>query len=293
MEKVTSLFAFTVTLFLFIIISAFNPPMQQAEAGVYHLVKKNETIWSISRAYGVPLQEIIKVNDIIDMNSIKEDSVLFIPSACQVIDNAVDPEGMNKSRNWDSQKSNAGIVKEIASETRSGKEQSLSETKKTKKEDIVESPEKKIYHHKTFDQQMVAQNKSAVPDKKISSGKNVFIWPVRGVVKACFGVQPNKTFNNWIKIVSSAGRKIKAAESGTVIFSSYLKNYGETIIIKHKNDFATVYTHVKKRLVTIDKHVKKGEPIAILGEKDDVGEVYLNFEIRVKGKAQNPLLFLP
>lgn len=290
MEKVTSLSVSTVSLFLFIIISALNPPIQHAEAGVYHLVKKNETIWSISRAYGVPLQEIVKVNNIIDVNSIKEDSVLFIPSACQVIDNAVDPEGMNKNGNLETQKNSTGGVKDIATDTRLGKEQSLSETKK---EDIAESPEENIHHQKTFDKKAEPQHKTAVPDKKIGSGKNVFIWPVRGDVNACFGIQPNKTFNNWIKIVSSAGKKIKAAESGTVIFSSYLKNYGETIIIKHKNDFATVYTHVKKRLVTIDKNVKKGEPIAILGEKDDAGHVYMNFEIRVKGKAQNPLLFLP
>ncbi|MFA5323043.1 MAG: M23 family metallopeptidase, partial [Smithella sp.] len=89
------------------------------------------------------------------------------------------------------------------------------------------------------------------------------------------------------------GAKVKAAESGTVIFSSTLKNYGEAIIIRHKNNFATVYTHLKKRYVKIDKSVRKGETIAVVGEKDDAGETYINFEIRLKGKAHNPLLFLP
>jgi lipoprotein NlpD len=112
-------------------------------------------------------------------------------------------------------------------------------------------------------------------------------------VKENFGIQPNKTYNNWIKIVSTTGTKVKAAAAGTVIFSSKLKNYGETVIIRHKDNYATVYTHLKKRYVRIDQSVKKGEAIALLGEKDDAGLTYINFEIRLQGKARNPLLFLP
>jgi len=290
MEKVIRLVTF---IFLFLFISVFNPPIQHAQAGVYHLVKKNETIWSISKAYGVPIQELVKVNNIIDINALKEDSVLFIPSACQVIDDATEQADASKSGSLETHKSSTGVVKDSASKTELTKTKSLAEAKTTKKEDSAESPEEAVRHQKSPDAKAEPQNKTVLPDKKISAGKNVFIWPVRGDVKARFGVQPNKTFNNWIKIISLAGKKIKAAESGTVIFSSFLKNYGETIIIKHKDDFATVYTHMMKRLVKIDKTVKKGEPIAVLGEKDEKGEVYMNFEIRVNGKAQNPLLFLP
>ena len=116
---------------------------------------------------------------------------------------------------------------------------------------------------------------------------------MRGSVKTRFGIQPNKTYHNWIKIVSAAGTKVKAAASGTVIFSSQLKNYGETIIIRHKDNFATVYTHLKKRYVKTDQNVKKGETIAMVGETDDAGDAYINFEIRLQGKARNPLFFLP
>ena len=121
----------------------------------------------------------------------------------------------------------------------------------------------------------------------------MFIWPVRGSVTTSFGIQPNKTYNNWIKIVSPAKTKVKAAASGTVIFSSQLKNYGETVIIRHKDNLATVYTHLKKRYVKTDQNIKKGETIAIVGETDDTGNAYINFEIRLQGKARNPLFFLP
>jgi len=127
----------------------------------------------------------------------------------------------------------------------------------------------------------------------IHGGKGRFIWPVQGSVKTNFGIQPNKTYHNWIKISSAAGAKVKAASSGTVIFSSALKDYGETIIIRHEKEFATVYTHLKKRYVKIDQNVKKGESIALVGQKDEAGNAYINFEIRSRGKARNPLFFLP
>jgi lipoprotein NlpD len=50
---------------------------------------------------------------------------------------------------------------------------------------------------------------------------------------------------------------------------------------------------LKKRYVHADQNVKKGETIAVMGETDDAGDTYMNFEIRLQGKARNPLLFLP
>ena len=112
-------------------------------------------------------------------------------------------------------------------------------------------------------------------------------------MKTRFGIQPNKTYHNWIKIVCPAGTQVRAAAAGTVIFSANLKDFGETIIIRHANDFATVYTHLKKRYVKADQNIKKGEAIALAGEIDEAGDTYINFEIRHKGKARNPLFYLP
>ena len=86
---------------------------------------------------------------------------------------------------------------------------------------------------------------------------------------------------------------MKAAAAGTVIFSSQIKDYGQTVIIRHEQNFTTVYTHLNKRYVKADQSVKQAETIALVGEKDESGIAYINFEIRVKGKASNPLSFLP
>lgn len=293
MEKIRFPLTFIALAGLWTILFFSIPLSQGVQAGVYHIVKKNETVWSIARAYGVTAEELAKVNDIIDINSIRESTVLFIPSACQIIDDASETGNMGRESRLSRHKPMTGGVHQALSDGNIKSEKPAEKAKGTKTGYAGESVAKPIRKQQSSDKKSMLQYKAPAPEKKISTGRNIFIWPVRGEIKAHFGIQPNKTLNNWIKIASTEGKKVKAAESGTVIFSSHLKSYGETIIIRHKDNFATVYTHLQKRLVKIDRNVKKGETIAITGEKDDTGDVYMNFEIRFKGKAQNPLLFLP
>ena len=91
----------------------------------------------------------------------------------------------------------------------------------------------------------------------------------------------------------SLAAPVLAAASGTVIFSNSLKDYGETVIIKHQDNFATVYTNLSGRIVQMDDKIRKGGRIAFLGKTEKKGEATLKFEIRHKNKARNPLFFLP
>ena len=78
---------FFILLALSLILSCFRPQVQKTQAtGVYHLVKKNETVQMIAQAYHVKLQDLEELNNIKDIKSIKEGSVIFIPNANQVID---------------------------------------------------------------------------------------------------------------------------------------------------------------------------------------------------------------
>lgn len=279
-----------------VILSCFSPQMQKAQTmGVYHRVKKNETARMIANAYQVRLQKLAQMNNATDLNSIKEGDVLFIPEANQVIDNI--KTNVKTTETASEVKTKKNIPENVKNQNVK-KEPSPATQTPVRQQSKVAVPEKpaplKAPSGKNIPEERVepkSKLKKSEQDFKID--KNRFIWPVRGKVKTRFGLQPNKTYNNWIKIVSNAGSKVKAAAAGTVIFSSELKNYGETIIIRHKNNFATVYTHLKRRYVRIDQSVKKGEIIALMAETDDTGEAYVNFEIRLQGKACNPLLFLP
>jgi len=257
---------------------------QKAPAkGVYHKIKKGETFWSIARAYQVKLQDLAEVNNISNPELIEEGSVLFIPAANQVIDDvmtaakamdaqtkAVGPDiGTNIKTSADyngatGEKKTSLAAKEIDRDT-------LPVTVTTDKPKVANvKPEEettpkgvtgagKPAGEKT--QPKIKKKSPAEEKDEVRFEKKQFIWPVSGSVKTRFGIQPNKTYHNWIKIVSVAGMKVKAAASGIVIFSAKLKDYGETIIIRHEDNYATVYTHLKKRYVKTDQNVKKGDII--------------------------------
>lgn len=285
---------------LFLLVSCAGPQTQKSPAkGIYHIVKKGETAYSIARVYSISLQDLAEINNISEVSSLKEGSIIFIPHADQVIDDVM----VSAKKTGADAKRDAGL-----------KDQRLSDqTKPSKPADLSRLPEKTPLD-KSGSSQAHGVESTIVPPQS-TSGKNVpgledrpptserkdeirlekgkLFWPVRGTVKTRFGIQPNKTYHNWIKIVCPVGTQVRAAAAGTVIFSAILKDFGETIIIRHANDFATVYTHLKKRYVKADQSIKKGEAIALVGEIDETGNAYINFEIRLKGKARNPMLYLP
>jgi lipoprotein NlpD len=285
--------------------------------GVYHRVKKGETAWSIARAYRIKIQDLAEINDISDPNLLEEGAVIFIPEANQVIDDVMTyVKNLDAASKTAAKTEGSDKVNSSAEIINGEKEKSAAETKPVTDKKIEtpaalsEKPQEAKIEQRDELKQADATPAIKLPGEKIETEpkaksrvegkeeieleKKLFIWPVNGRVKTRFGIQPNKTYHTWIKIVSVAGTPVKAAASGTVIFSSAFKAYfGETIIILHEKEFATVYTHLKKRYVKIDQNVKKGETIAFVGDVDGNGDAYINFEIRLQKKARNPLFFLP
>ena len=97
-----------------------------------------------------------------------------------------------------------------------------------------------------------------------------------------------------IRIAAKEGAPVQAAAAGTIIYASYVKGYGETVIVKHDENYTTVYAYLKGSVAKKDDRVRKGEKIASVGPPEEPGgEPHLYFEIREKNKARNPQFFLP
>lgn len=280
---------------LFLPAGCANSLAQKSQAsGVYHIVKKGETLYSISRAYSISLQDLAEINNIEDVAIIRESAVIFIPHADQVIEDvmvsaeraAADTDRGKKTK--DAKPSAGGKASPPSPAASSQGKDSPALAKPLRPDSGPVSPAPKS--DKTA---AAGGRKAPVSEEKVVMEKGRFAWPVRGDVKTRFGIQPNKTYHNWIKIVCPEGTGVKAAAGGTVIFSANLKGFSETVIIRHANDFATVYTHLGKRSVRADQDVGKGQIIGYAGRTDEAGETYLHFEIRLKGKARNPLFYLP
>jgi len=75
-------------LYLILISSCAKPRLRKGRAweGVYHIVKRGQTLWRIARTYSVDLYLVAEANGIDDPTYIKAGQALFIPGAPKVLE---------------------------------------------------------------------------------------------------------------------------------------------------------------------------------------------------------------
>ena len=70
--------------------SYIPPPKIEGIPGIYHQVDRGETLWKISKIYGIELEELVKTNHIYDPRKIETGQLVFIPRARNIIKPAAD-----------------------------------------------------------------------------------------------------------------------------------------------------------------------------------------------------------
>lgn len=124
-----------------------------------------------------------------------------------------------------------------------------------------------------------------------ASGSVSWRWPADGAIVARFGAS-NAT-GKGIDLTGRVGDPVRAAADGTVVYAgSGLIGYGRIIIVKHSEEFLSAYGHNDELFVREGEQVKRGEKIAALG-RGPGNKPLLHFEIRVNGKAVDPMRYLP
>lgn len=88
------------------------------------------------------------------------------------------------------------------------------------------------------------------------------------------------------------GVNIKAVNKGTVVFSGYLRGYGNTVIIHHGYQYYTVTSRIEKLLVDKGDIIKTEDVLGIMGDTATIFDEGLYFEIRHGKQSLNPLLWL-
>ena len=127
---------------------------------------------------------------------------------------------------------------------------------------------------------------------KTTYEKSDFIWPVEGRCIALFEDEERK-MHQGIDISSQSGTPIKASNSGWVIYSgNTIRGYGNLIILRHPEEFVSVYAHNQANLVEEGVWVEKGQTIGKVGQTGRASGPHLHFEIRKNNKAVDPLLYL-
>lgn len=132
---------------------------------------------------------------------------------------------------------------------------------------------------------LIQQASYATPDTSTR-----FAWPVHGKVIAEFGAKPNGRRNDGINIAAPEGTPVRAAADGEVVYrGSEIEGYGNLLLIKHADGWVTAYGHNGQMLVKKGAMVKKGDMIAKVGESGAVTAPQLHFEIRRNLRAVDPL----
>jgi septal ring factor EnvC (AmiA/AmiB activator) len=114
--------------------------------------------------------------------------------------------------------------------------------------------------------------------------------PVRGELIARYGSKRGDG-PSWkgLFIRAPEGAEVKAVAGGQVVFSEWLRGFGNLVIIDHGNQYMTIYGNNQSVLKQAGDVVKTGDVIASAGNSGGNEQSGLYFEMRHQGRAIDPL----
>jgi septal ring factor EnvC (AmiA/AmiB activator) len=114
--------------------------------------------------------------------------------------------------------------------------------------------------------------------------------PSQGIIKVSFGEKNDiGADSEGISIESSSRALVVAPLGGVVRFAGPFKNYGNMIIIEHKNNYHSLLAGLDKITVSEGSSLNSGEPVGSLPSSSSRGgKPTLYYELRQKGKPVDP-----
>jgi murein DD-endopeptidase MepM/ murein hydrolase activator NlpD len=121
-----------------------------------------------------------------------------------------------------------------------------------------------------------------------------FAWPVKGRVISGFGPKKGGLHNDGINIAANKGTAVKVTDAGTIVYSgNELPGYGNLLLVRHSGGWVSAYGHLGQVLVKRGDVVKRGQMIAKAGSTGSVTSTQLHFELRKGSAAVDPRKYLP
>ena len=120
-----------------------------------------------------------------------------------------------------------------------------------------------------------------------------FRWPVKGRIISGFGSRPDGSHNDGIDVAVPQGTSVKAAENGVVAYSgNELKGYGNLVLIRHANNWVSAYANNEELLVKRGDKVRRGQIIAKAGATGAVSQPQVHFELRKGSRPVDPTKYM-
>ena len=219
-----------------------------------HIVKRNETVFKISRVYNISVQSIVERNNLPSDFQIYEDQRLKIP-----------------------------IYRQSAEE-----EKELSALIDFQDTSVLKSPERPS-DTLTKENNQISLEESPSATKQSSFKEFNFFSPMIGDIVKKFNISNNGIRNEGIDIKSNPDSPVYSIYDGIVMLVS--KSSGDklnVLIIKHDGDLLSIYAGLKSVQYQKGERVKKGWRIGLVNDVNNI----LHFELRKGNTPLDPETFL-
>lgn len=154
-----------------------------------------------------------------------------------------------------------------------------------------------VQSRETVMEEVVAE---AIP-KIVEKGTKIpptYIKPISGGrITSYFGgrtatIRGMTSYHGAIDWGTPIGTSVMASCGGTVYYAGWMSSYGYCVFINHPDGRQTRYAHLSRVLVSAGQQVSQGQKIALSGNTGVSTGPHLHFEMRIGGKAVNPLNYI-
>lgn len=132
-----------------------------------------------------------------------------------------------------------------------------------------------------------------VNNYRIAASKLPLAMPVKSAFRFTSGYgQRWGRAHQGIDMAGPVGTPIYATGDGVVTFAGWQRGYGNLIKIQHAVGTETRYGHLSKINVKVGQKVSRNSHIGAMGNTGRSTGPHLHYEVRVDGKAVNPMSFI-
>ena len=134
---------------------------------------------------------------------------------------------------------------------------------------------------------------------RIAAQKAPFANPVKAAFRFTSKFGPRRDpktggrrMHKGVDFAAPNGTPLYATADGVVTHASWSSGYGRLVKIQHEFGIETRYAHMSKLRAKVGQRVSRGDRIGDMGATGRVPGVHLHYEVRVGGKAVNPMIYI-
>ena len=247
-------------------------------------IRTGDNLWSIARRYNIDHRLIIKANGINNPDMLGRGKIILVPNREGVRyrirkNDTLAAIARRHSVSPGTIRSHNGIA---TARIVAGRSIFIPDARPERRKERVDRP---------------AREPQAIAADEERPARLWFRWPLSGRITSSFGMRTSpisgkRSFHTGMDIGCSMETPVKAAAAGKVIFSGWKDVFGNTVIIRHRDGYISVYAHHKTNAVQENDTVKAGDVIARSGTSGASTGPHLHFEIRKHLTPLNPRRFL-